>query len=85
MTLYSLAATLSPAGRSATTMTMLGSAVVVGQAVASAVTGALVDRLGPQTALILPAVAAALVVVAGLAHRATARQSTQQERELVAA
>ena len=49
--LYSLAATLSPAGRSATTMTMLGSAVVVGQAVASAVTGALVDRLGPETAL----------------------------------
>ena len=38
--LYSLAAALSPAGRSATTMTMLGSAVVVGQAVASALTGA---------------------------------------------
>src|SRR5690349_12616458 len=75
--LYSLAATLSPAGRSATTMTMLGSAVVVGQAVASAVTGALVDRLGPETALILPAVAAALVVAAGLAHRSPARQPAE--------
>ena len=45
--LYSLAATLSPAGRSATTMTMLGSAVVVGQAVASAVTGARRRPAGP--------------------------------------
>src|SRR3954471_7879053 len=83
--LYSLAATLSPAGRSATTMTMLGSAVVVGQAVASAVTGALVDRLGPETALLLPALAAALVVAAGLAHRAPARQPVESERELVPA
>ena len=81
--LYSLAATLSPAGRSATTMTMLGSAVVVGQAVASAVTGVLVDRLGPETALILPAVAAALVVAAGLAHRAPARQPAPAARALV--
>jgi hypothetical protein len=36
---YSLAAQLSPAGRSTTTMTMLGSAVVVGQATASASPG----------------------------------------------
>ena len=64
-------------------MTMLGSAVVVGQAVASAVTGALVDRLGPETALILPALAAALVVAAGLAHRTPARQPAEPERELV--
>jgi MFS family permease len=65
---YNLAARLSPAGRSATTMTMLGSAVVVGQAVSSAVTGAVVDRLGSGTALALPAVTAAFVVAAGLAH-----------------
>jgi MFS family permease len=83
--LYSLAATLSPAGRSATTMTMLGSAVVVGQAVASAVTGLAVDRFGPETALILPALAAVLVVAAGLAHRAPAPQPVERERELVAA
>lgn len=31
---------------------MLGSAVVVGQAVTSAVTGALVDRLGPEQELV---------------------------------
>jgi hypothetical protein len=66
-------------------MTMLGSAVVVGQAVASAVTGAVVDSRGPATALALPALAAALVVAAGLAHRAPARQPVLPERELVSA
>jgi MFS family permease len=85
VTLYSLAATLSPAGRSATTMTMLGSAVVVGQAVASAVTGAVVERLGAGTALAAPALAAALVVAAGLAHRAPARQPVEPDRELAPA
>ena len=64
-------------------MTMLGSAVVVGQAVASAVTGALVDKLGPETALMLPTFAAALVVAAGLVHRVPARQPAEPERELV--
>ncbi|MEU2349841.1 MFS transporter [Modestobacter sp. NPDC049651] len=82
---YSLGAQLSPAGRSATTMTMLGSAVVVGQAVASAVTGAVTDSLGPDTALALPAVAAALVVGAALAHHASTRRAREPERELVAA
>lgn len=81
--LYSLAATFSPAGRSATTMTMLGSAVVVGQAVASAVTGAVVDQLGADTALAAPALAAALVVAAGLAHRTPALQPAEPARELV--
>ncbi|WP_051144037.1 MFS transporter [Modestobacter italicus] len=70
---YSLAAQLSPAGRSATTMTMLGSAVVVGQAVSSAVTGAVVDRLGASTALVFPALTAAFVVAAGIAHVLSAR------------
>ena len=51
----------------------------------AAVTGALVDRLGPETALMLPALATALVVAAGLAHRAPARQPAEPERELVAA
>lgn len=64
-------------------MTMLGSAVIVGQAVASAVTGAIVDRLGPEAALLLPAVAAGLVVAAGLAHRSPASQPVEAARELV--
>ena len=83
--LYSLAAALSPAGRSATTMTMLGSAVVVGQAVASAATGYVADHVSPAMALVLPAVAAALVFAAGLAHRAPTPQPAEPVRELVPA
>ncbi|MGY2065602.1 MFS transporter [Blastococcus sp. SYSU DS0619] len=86
VTLYSLAASLSPAGRSATTMTMLGSAVVVGQAVAAAVTGLVVDRLGSGTALAAPAVAAAIVVAAGVAHAASKQRAVvQREPEPVPA
>ncbi|MCA0146754.1 MFS transporter [Blastococcus sp. LR1] len=81
VTLYSLAAQLSPTGRSATTMTMLGSAVVVGQSITSAVTGLVVDRLGTTTALAAPAVCAAIVVAAALAHIA----STRRTKELVPA
>jgi MFS family permease len=81
VTLYSLAARLSPPGRSATTMTMLGSAVVVGQAVASAGTGLVVDHLGATTALAAPALAAALVVAAGVAHTASPRRVEQAEVE----
>ncbi|MGY1841864.1 MULTISPECIES: MFS transporter [unclassified Modestobacter] len=76
---YSLAARFSPVGRSATTMTMLGSAVVVGQAVASAVTGLVVDRLGADTGLALPAVAAAFVVAAGVAHAASTARDQRLE------
>ena len=68
---YNLAARLSPAGRSAITMTMLGSAVVVGQAVASAGTDVVVDRFGADAELVLPAVTAAFVVATGLAHAAS--------------
>ncbi|WP_222195370.1 MFS transporter [Modestobacter italicus] len=75
---YSLAAQLSPLGRSATTMTMLGSAVVVGQAVSSAVTGVVVDRLGSGTGLAVPAIAAAFVVAAAVAHAAATPRVDQQ-------
>jgi MFS family permease len=81
---YSLAAKLSPAGRSATTMTMLGSAVVVGQALASAVTGVVVDRLGPDAALALPAVTAAFVVAAGVAHAASAPRADRRPLPVLA-
>ena len=82
--LYSLAAALSPAGRSATTMTMLGSAVIVGQALASAGTGVVVDSLGATAALAAPALAAALVVAAGLVHPTPASRPVEQP-ELVRA
>ncbi|WP_141012987.1 MFS transporter [Nocardioides sambongensis] len=69
VTQYSLGAQRSPVGRSATVMTMLGSAVIVGQASASAITGAVAERVGTDTALFLPAVCAMLVLLAGVANR----------------
>lgn len=65
VTQYSLGALRSPVGRSATVMTILGSAVIVGQSLASAVTGSLADRVGTEVALFVPIVAAVVVVAAG--------------------
>ncbi|WP_019146203.1 MFS transporter [Aeromicrobium massiliense] len=64
VTQYSLAATRSPEGRSATVMTMLGSAVIVGQSAASALTGAIAESSGSDAARWIPVVAAAVVVLA---------------------
>jgi MFS family permease len=66
VTQYSLAAGFSPRGRSATVMTMLGSAVVVGQSGASALTGVLAETSGAATALVAPVLAAAVVLGAGV-------------------
>lgn len=69
VTQYSLGAARSPLGRSATVMTMLGSGVVVGQAAASAATGAVAESAGTEAALILPLVSAAIVLTAGIVNR----------------
>jgi MFS family permease len=74
VTQYSLAAAFSPRGRSATVMTMLGSGVVVGQSAASAVTGVVADTLGASVALLAPAVAAAVVLGAGVVNAVAARR-----------
>ncbi len=66
VTQYSLAATRSPVGRSATVMTMLGSAIIVGQSAASALTGALAESSGSDAARWVPVVAAAVVVLAAV-------------------
>ncbi|WP_424935502.1 MULTISPECIES: MFS transporter [Bacteria] len=68
VTQYSFGAALSPVGRSATVMTMLGSGVIVGQSTGAAVTGAVAQDAGAAAALALPGVAAALVVAAGVAN-----------------
>jgi MFS family permease len=65
VTQYSFGAERSPVGRSATVMTILGSAVIVGQSVGAAVTGEVAQRAGTSAALVLPLVAAAIVVAAG--------------------
>lgn len=66
VTQYSFGAARSPLGRSATVMTMLGSAVIVGQSIGSAVTGEIAQTFGTAPALMLPACAAAIVLVAGI-------------------
>lgn len=65
---YSLGSDRSPVGRSATTMTILGSAVIVGQSIASAVTGDLAEQHGTAVAMLLPAASAAVVVLAAVAN-----------------
>lgn len=68
VTMYSLGALRSPAGRSATVMTMLGSGIVVGQSAASAITGTAAEQAGTSAALVVPLVAAALALAAGIAN-----------------
>lgn len=65
VTLYSFGADRSPEGRSATVMTMLGSAIMLGQSTGAAVTGAIAEQLGTPTALLIPAIAALGALVAG--------------------
>lgn len=68
VTQYGLGARRSPVGRSATVMTMLGSAVILGQSLASAITGNVAERWGTEAALLLPAAAALVVVIAGIVN-----------------
>ncbi|MCT9820940.1 MFS transporter [Microbacterium sp. W1N] len=76
VTLFSLAGRRAPAGRTATTMTLLGSALTLAQALASAVTGWVAEDVSLTVAMALPAAAALLVLIFGganaLAERRTA-------------
>jgi MFS family permease len=66
VTLFSLAAERAPRGRSATVMSMAGSAIIVGQSVASAINGILAEDLGTATAMAVPVAASAIVLLAGV-------------------
>jgi MFS family permease len=68
VTQYSFGADRSPVGRSATVMTILGSAIVVGQSLSSAVTGWLAEGQDADAALVMPLIAAAVVVLAGIGN-----------------
>ena len=68
VTQYSIGAERSPAGRSSTVMAILGSAVIVGQSLSSAVTGEVAQRFGTPAALVVPIVSAAVVVAAGVGN-----------------
>ncbi|WP_221585086.1 MFS transporter [Microbacterium sp. G2-8] len=68
VTQYSFGAAHSPSGRSTTVMTMLGSSLIVGQSLGSAVAGQVAESAGTGWAVLLPGVAAALVLVAGIVN-----------------
>lgn len=55
-------------------MTMLGSATIVGQSAASALTGAVAESSGSQTAMWLPVGAAAFVLLAAVVNALTGRE-----------
>jgi MFS family permease len=68
VTQYSFGAERSPVGRSATVMTILGSAVIVGQSASSALVGALAQTAGTHVAMYAPLVSALVVLLAGVAN-----------------
>ena len=81
VTLFSLAAERSPLGRSATVMSMAGSAIIVGQSVASAVNGILAEEVGTSAAMAVPVAASGLVLVAGLLNLFV--RKNRRKRDLV--
>ena len=73
VTLFSLAGTRAPAGRTATTMTLLASALTLAQALSSAVTGAVAESVSVATAMLFPAAAASLVLTMAAVNASRAR------------
>lgn len=80
VTLFSLAGERAPAGRAATTMTLLGSALTLAQALTAAVTGWIAEAMGLAAAMSLPAVAAALVLALGGVNVALEKREQRQAR-----
>lgn len=68
VTAYALVAARTPHGRSATAMTMAGSAIIVGQTASSAIVGVVAESSGAQLALLAPLCAALLVLGTGVAN-----------------
>jgi hypothetical protein len=75
VSLFTLGTERSPLGRVATVMTMLGSAVTVGQAAAAAIVGLVEPRLGAEAALVAPVIAAGVVLLAALAGLGIGRRT----------
>ncbi|MBO0596208.1 MFS transporter [Nesterenkonia sp. E16_7] len=68
VTQFSLVAERSPRGRSTTVMSLLTTAIVIGQSSSSAVTGYLAESFGTQTAALVPLVAALLIILAAVGN-----------------
>lgn len=65
VTLFSLASSRAPIGRSTTVMTMLNGGVILGQSAASAVTGIVAETSGHSAAFLIVAGSTALLVLLG--------------------
>ncbi|WP_295791086.1 MFS transporter [uncultured Microbacterium sp.] len=74
VTVFSLAGLRAPRGRSASTMTLLASALTLAQALSSAITGAVAESVSVEAAMLLPAVAAALVLTTAVLNAAATRR-----------
>lgn len=74
VTVFSLAGLRAPRGRSASTMTLLASALTLAQALSSAITGAVSESVSVEAAMLLPAVAAALVLATAVLNAAATRR-----------
>lgn len=75
VTLFSLAGDRAPLGRTATTMTLIGSALTLAQAVSSAVIGWIAEVFSVGLAMSVPAVAGATVLVLGVVNIAIERRA----------
>ncbi len=74
VTLFSLAGDRAPRGRTATTMTVLGSALTLAQALSSAFTGWLAEDVSLLAAMIVPTVAGVIVLALGFVNLAMERR-----------
>lgn len=82
VTLFSLAGHRAPRGRTATVLTMTGSALTLAQALTSALTGSIAEAASARTAMLMPLVAAGLLVLIGVVNLAL---SVRRERQLAQA
>lgn len=79
VTLFSLAAERAPLGRSATVMSMVGSAIIVGQSLASAINGILAEAAGTSASMMVPMAASVLVLLACFLNLFVARSSRKRD------
>ncbi len=70
---FAIAESESPLARIATVMTALGTCLVAGVAAGSSVAGRLIDAQGPSAALLIPAGAGVLALVAAVSNLAVTR------------
>ena len=87
VTAYAVAERIAPPARMATVITLLASGTVAGVALGAGVAGPLAQAYGYPAALAVPALAAALALLAGMAGRrpiAAALETAVRRREIIA-